>query len=277
MKILYSISPEQAKLLDTAELRERFLIEALFRPDELNMTYSLDDRMLVIGAQPVRKELPLRVGPEITGTEFPLERRELGTINLGATGTVSVDGKKYTLEKGEVLYVGKGSKEVVFSSAASSSPARFYALSGPAHAEYPTTKGTFDDANHVELGSAEACNVRTIHQFIHEDGIKSCNLVMGYTTVDTGSVWNTMPSHTHLRRMEVYCYFDLAEGSKVFHFGGEPTQTRHFVMGEGEAVVSPPWSIHAGVGTGAYSFVWGMLGENQRFTDMDPVSMDEIR
>ena len=277
MDIRYAIAPGHARTFDTAEIRDQFLVQKLFEVGEVSSVYSVEDRMLVMGVCPGRRKLSLEVGPEITGTDFLLARRELGTINLGGPGSVTADGQTHTVAKYEGVYVGRGVRELVFESDSASDPAKFYTLSGPAHATYPTTKFAFDDANHVDLGSDDECNRRTIHQYIHENGVKSCNLVMGYTTLSPGSVWNTMPCHTHLRRMEVYCYFDIPEGARVFHFMGEPTQTRHVVMNNEEAIICPVWSIHSGVGTREYAFVWAMLGENQRFDDMDPVTMQEIK
>ncbi len=277
MDIRYAVSPEHARTFDTEQIRDRFLVRSLFETDKVSNTYSVEDRMLVMGVCPAKQKLSLEVGPEITGTDFLLERRELGTINLGGPGLVAVDGERHEVDKYEGVYVGAGARELVFESASAAEPAKFYTLSGPSHASYPTKKFGYDDANHVELGSDAECNRRTIHQYIHQNGVKSSNLVMGYTTLSPGSVWNTMPCHTHLRRMEIYCYFDLPEGARVFHFMGEPTQTRHVLMNSDEAIICPAWSIHSGVGTREYSFVWAMLGENQRFDDMDAVKMEELK
>ena len=205
-----------------------------------------------------------------------LERRELGIINIGGKGKITVDGEAFELNNLDVLYAGQGKKELIFESADPDNPAKFYLNSSPAHKAYPTVKATKHDANMVELGSPESCNERVIFQFIHEAGIQSCQLVMGYTELKTGSIWNTFPPHTHDRRMEVYFYFDLPEGQAVMHFMGQPQETRHIAIKNEEAVVSPPWSIHAGAGTASYKFVWGMAGENKAFTDMDGVALTEI-
>lgn len=276
MELRHAHHPEFVRGFDTQRLRKEFLVDTVFAPGKVTVTYTLIDRLVIIGAVPMR-ELKLEVDNTVTETDFFLERRELGIINLGGRGTVVVDGTVFELGKKEGLYVARGSKEIVFKSDNEAQPAHFYGLSGPAHATLETKKFVESDANLVHLGSDEECNRRTIYQQIHPGGVQSCNLVMGYTVVARGSVWNTMSSHTHLRRMEAYLYFDLAEDARVFHFMGEPDQTRHIVMQTGQAVISPSWSIHAGVGTRDYSFVWGMLGENQRFDDMDHVSMDDIQ
>jgi 4-deoxy-L-threo-5-hexosulose-uronate ketol-isomerase len=271
MDIRYGVSPDEAKGFTTQQLRDRFLVQDLFRPDRLATTYTTDDRMLVMGASPVSKLIEFSIPASISGTVSLLERREMGIINLGGPGTVTVDGHPYELAKLDGVYIGRGAKSVACTSLSPSDPARLLAYSGPAHADLPIAAFSKGDAEVVELGSQAECNSRTLYRCIHQNGIKSCNLVMGFTTVHPGSAWNTMPSHTHLRRTEVYTYFDLGEGAYLFHFMGEPTETRHIVVGEGEAVLSPAWSIHAGSGTREYSFVWGMLGENQTFDDMDAV------
>ena len=271
MDIRYGVSPDEAKGFTTQQLRDRFLVQNLFQPDQLAVTYTTDDRMLIMGASPASKTVEFAVPATISGTEFLLERREMGIINLGGTGTVVVDGQPHELGKLDGIYIGRGSKSVTCTAAAAGEPPRFLAYSGPAHADFPTTTFSKKEAETVELGSQADCNSRTLYRCIHQSGVRSCNLVMGFTSVHPGSAWNTMPSHTHLRRTEVYTYFDLGEGAYLFHFMGEPTETRHLVVAEGEAVLSPAWSIHAGSGTREYSFVWGMLGENQTFDDMDGV------
>lgn len=276
MNVKHAFHPEFVRSFDTDRLREEFLVDGVFLPGKLTATYSLTDRLVILGAVPT-PELALAVDTTLTGTDYLLERREMGIINLGGPGSVVVDAATFQLAKKEGLYVARGSKDVVFKSEDDSDPARFYCLSGPAHATLETRKFVESDANQVHLGSDAECNRRTIFQQIHPGGVQSCNLVMGYTVLAPASVWNTMSSHTHLRRMEAYFYFDVPEEARVFHFMGEPNQTRHIVMRNEQAVISPSWSIHAGVGTREYSFVWGMLGENQRFDDMDHVSMDDIR
>jgi len=220
--------------------------------------------------------LDLRVTKEL-GVDFFLQRRELGVINIGSKGTVSVDGQGYLLDHKECLYVGMGSREVSFRSQDGNHPAKFYLNSAPAHATYPMVKLSMKDAQRLDLGSPDKANVRTIYQFIHPKVLNSCQLVMGMTILEMGSMWNTMPCHTHDRRMEVYLYFDLPEDSVVFHLLGEPRETRHIVVRNEQAVISPSWSLHSGVGTSHYTFIWGMAGENQTFTDMDEVPMSELK
>jgi 4-deoxy-L-threo-5-hexosulose-uronate ketol-isomerase len=233
--------------------------------------------MIVMGVMPSKEALLLPALEDITKASYHLERRELGIINVAGKGEVVADGQSYVLEYRECLYLGKGTKEVKFISDSEQNPAEFYINSLPAHATYPNKKATLSDANQVSLGSKDNCNERVIYQYIHEDGIESCQLVMGFTELKTGSTWNTFPPHTHLRRMEVYFYFDLPEDQMVMHFMGDPSETRHIVMRNKEAVISPEWSIHSGVGTAAYTFVWGMGGENQAFTDMDAANVKEFK
>lgn len=225
---------------------------------------------------PTVAPLAIEAGREMA-CEFFCQRRELGVLNLGAPGRVRVDDREFPLGRLDGLYVGRGSRAVELASDRADAPARFFLLSYPAHAALPTTPAPLAAARRVELGSAESANRRTIHQYIHEQGVRSCQLVMGFTELHSGSVWNTFPPHTHDRRTEVYCYFDLPADGLVLHLLGEPDDTRHLVVREGEAVLSPPWSIHAGVGTGAYRFVWGMGGENQMFDDMDKVALSSFR
>ncbi|MEQ9378317.1 MAG: 5-dehydro-4-deoxy-D-glucuronate isomerase [Imperialibacter sp.] len=273
----YASHPEDVKQLITSALRERFLIPEVMKPGQVTDVYSIHDRMMVIGVVPTTKTLALPAFWEVTKADYFLERRELGIINIGAKGTVSVDGESFDLDNKECLYIGKGKKEVLFSSDHTSVPAEFYVNSCPAHKEYATQKATFADANQVKLGSKENCNERTICQYIHEAGIQSCQLVMGLTILAPGSIWNTFPPHTHNRRMEVYFYFDLPEDQIVMHFMGEPQETRHLAMSNKQAVISPEWSIHAGAGTSNYTFIWSMAGENKAFTDMDGHSLKSIR
>ncbi len=275
MKIRYSRDPQSFARMNTAEIREEFLVADLFVPDEVKLVYSNIDRMIVGSAVPTRQSLSLDAGAELRAKYFA-ERRETGVFNIGEQGSITVDGQEYAMAYQEMLYIGRGSKEIRFSSADASRPARFYIISLPAHKEYPTTHITQSQANRVDLGSKEAANARTIFQYIHEGGVPSCQLVMGFTELAPGNVWNTMSAHTHERRSEVYMYFDLAGDNVVFHLMGSPQETRHIVVRDGQAVISPSWSIHAGAGTGPYSFVWAMGGENQTFDDMDPAPMDQV-
>lgn len=270
MKTLRTADAQHYRRMTAEELRSHFLITGLFRRDRAELVYTDADRALVGGVMPVAKRLRLEVGRELAA-EYVCQRREMGTINIGGPGRVLVDGREFSLATRECLYIGRGSREIEFASESAEQPARFFVLSYPAHAAFPTAKATLADARRVELGSPATANRRTIHQYIHEGGIRSCQLVMGFTELHEGSVWNTFPPHRHDRRTEVYCYFDLPPDGVVFHLFGEPEDTRHLVVREGEAIVSPAWSIHSGVGTGAYRFIWGMGGENQTFDDLDPV------
>jgi 4-deoxy-L-threo-5-hexosulose-uronate ketol-isomerase len=270
-----AIHPRDFENYTTDRIRKEFLLQNLFIPGKLRLTYTYYDRMIVGGVCP-NKPLPLEAGKEM-GIDYFLARREMGVINVGARGAVMVDGETYALNKTDGLYVGMGSREIVFTSEKNDSPAHFYLLSGPAHKEYKTTKMDINGAERTSLGSASESNKRTLNKYIHPDGVNSCQLVMGITVLESGNVWNSMPCHTHERRMEVYFYFDLADDAVVFHLMGEPDETRHIVVRNEEAVLSPSWSIHAGVGTSNYSFIWGMVGENQTFTDMDAVAMGDLR
>ena len=276
MDIRYAIHHDQMKLLDTTGMRKHFLIENLFEKDKTTMVYSHVDRIIVGGACPVVLELKLEVTKEL-GVDFFLQRREMGIINVGSQGTVSVDGKEYVLEKKECLYVGMGPKNVSFRSSDKNNPAKFYFNSTPAHSSYPLVKVSTKEAQHLNLGTPDKSNVRTINQFIHHKVLNSCQLVMGMTALEPNSMWNTMPCHTHDRRMEVYFYFDLPGDALVFHLMGEPQETRHIVVRNEQAVISPSWSLHSGVGTSHYTFIWGMAGENQTFTDMDEVPMSGLK
>ena len=272
----YAISPAEAKLMDTAQLRDNFLMQQLMQPDECTLVYTHYDRMITGGVMPVSKTLNLKSEPELR-SEYFLERREIGIINVGGSGKITADGIAYRVEKMDCVYLGKGTKEVNFESDDKNKPALFFLLSCLAHQSYPNKKMTKNEALPVALGAIETANQRTIYKYIHNDGIASCQLVMGLTVLNTGSVWNTMPAHTHDRRMETYFYFDVKEGHAVFHLMGQPQQTRHLVIANNEAVVSPPWSIHAGSGTSNYSFIWGMAGENKDFTDMDGVAITALK
>lgn len=276
METRQAIHPDHAAILDTDELREHFLIEDLFTGDAPKLVYTFYDRLIVGGVKPAGP-VELNIDPNVIGAEYLLERREMGVINIGGPGSITVEGKKIDMVSRDGLYVGKGNRDIVFNSDDATNPARYYILSAPAHTEYPIEKITFADAEPVEMGEMENSNKRTIRKYIHPDGVKSCQLVMGMTTLETGSIWNTMPPHSHQRRMEAYLYFDMEEDNLVFHFMGEANQTRHLVVRDGQAALSPSWSIHAGAGTGNYTFIWGMAGENQAFTDMDHIPMSEIR
>jgi len=263
-------------LMNTEELRETFLLEDLFQPGEIEFAYVDLDRTVIGSAVPTDSPLKLETEPELRA-DFFLERRELGVLNVGGAGSVTVDGKTFEMDKLDCLYVGRGSKDVGFSSKDAGKPAEFYLLSYPAHANYPTTMVKFADIKPVELGSIETCNKRKIYKAIYREGIKSCQLVMGFTMLEPGSNWNTMPPHTHMRRSEVYFYFDVDTAHRVLHLMGPPDATSHLVVKDKEVVVSPGWSIHAGVGTKHYTFCWGMGGENQAYDDMDGVAIAELR
>ncbi len=276
MKILHAVHPDDFKTYQTARIRERFLIDNLVEPDQINLVYTLYDRMIIGSANPVNKNIELDNYPNLKAKYF-LERREMGIINVVGEGEVIADGQTYTLNKLDCLYVGKGVKSISFSSKNAQQPAVFYILSAPAHTLYPTTLMTHVEATKVHTGDPATANRRTINKYIHADGIKSCQLVMGLTILQEGSIWNTMPPHTHDRRMEAYFYFDLPAGQKIFHYMGEGDETRHITINNYEAVVSPPWSIHSGSGTASYSFIWGMAGENLDYTDMDMIAIEDIR
>lgn len=276
MDIRQPANPNDFESYTTERTREEFLVQNLFTPGSVNLTYSYIDRMVIGGICP-DKELTLE-GLEKLGTDYFLERRELGVVNVGPSGTVQVDNETYELAKNDGLFVGQGVKDVIFTSKNPADPARFYLLSGPAHKSYPTQKITVDEVESVRLGTDEQCNVRVLNKYIHPGGIQSANLVMGLTIVEPGSVWNSLPPcHTHARRMEVYFYYDLKPDAVLFHLMGEPERTRHIVVHNEEAVISPSWSIHAGAGTSDYSFIWGMVGDNQNFGDMDMIEISRLR
>ncbi len=275
-EVRHSSHPNDVKQYDTKKLRESFLIENLFEPGNVNMVYSLFDRFITGGAVPVGEKLLLEAIDPLKAPYF-LERRELGIINVGGAGKVSVDGKVYDLDFKEALYVGQGNKEVVFESNDKNTPAKFYFNSTPAHKQFPTTKVTKKEAEVVQLGAPETCNARTLNKLIVNSVLQTCQLQMGMTELKTGSVWNTMPSHTHDRRMEVYLYFEVPQGQAVCHFMGQPQETRHIWMDDCQAVISPNWSIHSGTATASYTFIWGMAGENLDYGDMDIVQPNELR
>ena len=273
----YAIGPNETKSLDTQGLRENFLIETVFEADKIHFVYTHYDRYMAGGAMPVEGPLKLETIDELLKEPFFLARRELGVINVGGAGTIEVDGTTYEIGHKEALYVGKGAKEVIFSSKDASNPAKFYLNSTPAHQSYPTKQVTKAEANKIELGSLETANHRTINQMLLNKVVDTCQLQMGMTELKPGSVWNTMPSHTHDRRMEVYFYFEVPEGQAVSHFMGPINETRHIWMQNEQANISPPWSIHSGAGTSNYTFIWGMAGENLDYDDMDKCAITELR
>lgn len=276
MNYRYANHPDDSKKYTTKDLRKHYLVEEIFVDDKIELTYSHVDRIIFGGIKPVYKELVLEAGKEM-GVEYFLERRELGLINIGGPAIVTIDGVEYNLNKRDGLYVGKGNKEVKFKSVNPEDPAKLYVNSVPSHKEYKTVKIEIEKANPVRLGDAKSLNKRTIYQYVHPNVCESCQLLMGMTILEEGSAWNTMPCHTHERRMEVYFYFDMEEDTRVFHFMGEPDETRHLVVKSEQAIISPSWSIHSGVGTSDYTFIWGMCGENQTFDDMDAIRMDKLR
>lgn len=276
METRFQNSPQETKRMDTEELRKNFLIQDLMVDDEIKLVYSHYDRVIIGGAKPVTRVLSLETHPELRANYF-LERRELGVINVGGSGVVEADGQSYDLSKLDCVYLGKGVKQVNFKSGDIASPALFYLLSAPAHTTFASKKLPKEEATPTTIGDPSTSNKRTIYKYIHAEGIQSCQLVMGLTVLEKGSVWNTMPCHTHTRRMEAYFYFDVPEGQVVFHYMGEPLETRHLVLQNNAAIISPPWSIHSGCGTANYGFIWGMAGENYTYTDMDPVAIPEIK
>ncbi len=276
MRLLQMADPVRYARMTTAELRETFLLEGLFKPGEIDVAYVDLDRTVIGSAVPVTEPLKLGSYPELRA-DFFLERRELGVLNIGGAGSVSVDGRLFAMDKLDCLYVSRGSRSVEFASASAEEPACFYLLSYQAHREFPTTHVKFADLEGLKLGAVETCNQRTIYKAIHRDGIKSCQLVMGFTLLEPGSNWNTMPPHTHMRRSEVYFYFNMDPAHRVLHLMGPPDATRHLIVADKEVVVSPGWSIHAGVGTKHYTFCWGMGGENQDYSDMDIATIAELK
>ena len=276
MRTRYANNPRDSKRYDTEELRENYLVKDIFKDDQIELVYSHVDRIIFGGIKPVYKGLKLKAGKEM-GVDYFLERRELGIINIGGKAIVTIDETEYELKEKDGLYVGKGNKEVSFKSVNPEEPAKLYVNSVPAHKEYETVKIDIEKANPVRLGDNKTLNKRTIYQYVHPNVCESCQLLMGLTMLEPGNAWNTMPCHTHERRMEVYFYFDMDEDTRVFHLMGEPTETRHLVVKNEECVISPSWSIHSGVGTSNYTFIWGMCGENKTFDDMDHISMDILR
>ena len=275
MEIRYANHPDDVKMYSTEELRRNFLVQDIFVPGEAKFTCSHIDRIVVGGIMPKSKPISLAVGREM-GVEYFFERREAGIINIGGKGRVSLDGKDFILNYGDGMYVGKDTREVSFVAEETKVLPKFYFNSTPAHQSYPSKLIAFEDAKKVQLGSSEASNKRTINQFLYPDVVETCQLLMGMTALETGSVWNTMPAHTHERRMEVYFYFDLDDGARVVHLMGQPSETRHLIVANEQAVLSPSWSIHSGAGTCAYTYIWGMCGENINLTDMDHVAMGDL-
>ena len=280
MDIRYSANPQDVKRYTTEELRREFLIESLFRPGELTAVYSHVDRMVTMGCMPAGAAVSIEQGIDVWasfGTRFFLERREAGLFNLGGPGRVTVDGTVYPMGYKDCLYITRGAKEVLFSSGDPAAPAKFYIVSAPAHRSYETRLLRLADAAKRPCGDPALSNRRVINQFIHPDVLPTCQLSMGMTVLEPGSVWNTMPAHTHERRMEVYFYFELPEDQAVFHLMGQGQETRHLVLRNEQAVISPSWSIHAGAGTCNYAFIWAMGGENQTFDDMDAIPVSDLR
>ncbi len=276
METRYVADPVRFERMNSQELRDSFLIDKIFSDGKIDLVYSFDDRAIIGSAVPSRGPLKLEAGKELA-CEYFAERREIGVMNIGGAGVVTVDGKKFELGTKDMLYVGRGSKNIAFEGKDGKAGAKFYLVSYPAHAQYPTAMAKQSQAAAVPLGSDECSNKRVICKYIHAEGIKSCQLVMGCTDLAPGNVWNTMPGHTHTRRTEVYMYFNVGNDSAVVHFLGKPDQTRHIIVRNQQAVLSPSWSIHGGAGLKNYSFVWSMGGENQAFGDMQAFSLDELR
>lgn len=276
VNVRQAVGPETAKAFGTAELRENFLLGSLFVPDEINLTYTHLDRLIVGGAIPAKEALAL--GPiRETGTAAFLDRREMTVVNIGGPGEVFADGHSFALHHRDMLYLGKGTRDVRFASVAKDKPAKFYLLSAPAHKEIPPRLIRIDDARRIDMGARATSNERSIHQFVHPEVMESCQLVVGMTVLAEGSVWNTMPCHVHDRRSEAYLYFGLSDSARVFHFMGEPDETRHLVVANEQAILSPGWSIHSGAGTSNYNFIWAMAGDNVDYTDVDMVAMEDLR
>lgn len=277
METRYTHSPKDIEHYSTEELRREFLVEKVFVPGDIRLTYTHNDRMIFGGVTPTTEALEIVLTDEL-GVDYFLERRELGIINIGGSGTIEIDGQKESMKKQDGYYIGKETKQVIFASDDPQKPAKFYISSVPAHKKYPNVKISIDQIRPMETGAGETLNERKIYQYIHPNVCESCQLQMGYTILEPGSAWNTMPSHTHERRMEAYVYFDYAnEDTRVFHMMGKPDETKHLVVNQEQAVISPSWSIHSGIGTSNYSFIWAMCGENITYTDMDMVSMDQLK
>ncbi len=276
MKVQFTNSAKETAAMQTEELRDNFLVKKLMVNDSVQLTYTHYDRLIIGGVKPIGKTITLPNDDELKANYF-LERREIGIINIGGSGVVIADKKEFIINKMDCVYLGKGTKEVKFKSANKKEPAMFYLLSAPAHHTFPNKLMKKENATPVNLGTEETANKRTVYKYIHLDGIKSCQLVMGLTVLENGSVWNSVPPHTHTRRSEVYFYFDVPTEQRIFHFMGEPQQTKHIVVANNEAVISPPWSTHFGCGTSNYGFIWGMAGENLVYTDMDVAPIKDIK
>lgn len=272
----YANHPNDSKKYDTNQLREHYMVEEIFIDDKIELTYSHVDRIIFGGIKPVNESLKLEAGKSM-GVDYFLERREMGVINIGGEGIVSIDGEEFTLNNKDGLYIGKGNRDIIFKSLNKENPAKFYINSVPAHKEYKIVKIEIEKANPVKLGDNSTLNKRKIYQYVHPNVCESCQLLMGLTILEPGNAWNTMPCHTHERRMEVYFYFDMEDDTRIIHLMGEPTETRHLIVKNEQAIISPSWSIHSGVGTSNYTFIWGMCGENQTFDDMDHISMNTLR
>lgn len=275
-KLYYAHSPEDIAHYDTEKLRQEFLVEQMFVPGQINLAYTYNDRMIIGGVTPADTPLEVVLDTQL-GTEYFLQERELGVINIGGPGTVTIDGDVQAMSARDGYYIGKETRHVEFASDNADNPAKFYLASAPAHHKYPTVRISIADITPIETGEGLSLNERKIYQYVHPKMCESCQLQMGLTMLAPGSAWNTMPAHTHARRMEAYVYFDMDEQARVFHFMGEPSATKHLVMNSGDAVISPSWSIHSGVGTSNYSFIWAMCGENKVYTDMDTVPAAQIK
>ncbi|RYY40126.1 MAG: 5-dehydro-4-deoxy-D-glucuronate isomerase [Chitinophagaceae bacterium] len=276
MKFIHAVHPRDFRQYNTEQIREQFLLDNLTVPGDQRSVYTHYDRMIVGAAVPTTTPLPLEADAELRADYF-LERREIGIVCIAGKGSVEADGETFSMEKLDCLYLGKGLRDVRFLSDDADAPARFIYFSAPAHHSYPARLMRPAEALPAELGSADTSNHRVINKYIHADGIQSCQLVLGVTNFEKGSIWNTMPPHTHGRRMEAYFYFDLPEDQRIVHLMGEPDETRHLILRNEEGILSPPWSIHSGVGTASYSFIWAMAGENKAFTDMDPAPLQDLR
>ena len=274
--LYYAHSPADIDRYNTEDLRREFLVENLFVTGEANLAYTYNDRMILGGVTPGDEPLEVVLDKEL-GTEYFLQERELGVINIGGPGAIEIDGQREEMQARDGFYIGKETRHVVFSSADAENPAKFYIASAPAHHKYPTVRISIEDITPIETGEGLTLNERKIYQYVHPNRCQSCQLQMGLTMLAPGSAWNTMPAHTHARRMEAYVYFDLDEAARVFHFMGDPQNTKHLLMKSGDAVISPSWSIHSGVGTANYSFIWAMCGENKEYTDMDVLQPSELR
>ncbi len=276
MEFLFTADRDRYRRMTTSELRAAYMVDGMFVPGEVTLCYTDVDRAIVGSAVPLGESLTLPVHKELA-SDFFAQRREIGVVNIGGAGKVRVDGATFSVDNRDSLYIGRGTRDVEFGSDSEDNPAQYYILSYPAHCDYPTTLVKQAAAKRLDLGSLEECNERTIHQSIRPGIVDTCQIVMGFTQLAPGSVWNTMPPHTHRRRSEIYLYFDLDNASNVFHFMGEPDETRSLVVRNGQAVVSPSWSMHSGAGTRNYAFIWGMGGENQEFDDMDHIDMEALR